>query len=87
MHRAKNLQKLLKSILKKKLDYHACPIGHQLPSLEATTVTKFSCILSDIYIYIYVHTHTQYMFTYKYIFIFTYKYLIYIMYMCVCIYI
>ena len=61
MHRAKNLQKLLKSILKKKLDYHACPIGHQLPSLEATTVTKFSCILSDIYIYIYIyiyiHTH------------------------------
>ena len=48
MHMATNLQKLLKSILKKKLDSHICPVGHQLPSLEATTVAKFSCILSDI---------------------------------------
>ena len=53
MHMATNLQKLLKSILKKKSDSHVCPVGHQLPSLEATTVAKFSCILSDICVHIY----------------------------------
>lgn len=80
MHMVKNIQKLPNSILKKKFQFpYLCSLGHQLPSLEATTATK----LSGILLYIGVCIYTIYIFMYKYTFIFCLHKNIYILHICI----